>query len=101
MPMKRELSRNHTIAALQCSGPQGPMQVHLIVSEKTHRGKSKVTYILQSLKLNADLDEKDCAAKCCFVSEDHERSSQRTAEVRLTGKGNKGGGWTEMSFSAA
>lgn len=76
--------------------------MYLIVSEKTHRGKSEVTYLLQSLKLNADLDEKDCVAKCCFVSEDRERSSQRLVEVKLTGKGNKGPeGASVPVFSAA
>ncbi|XP_060115528.1 uncharacterized protein C17orf78 homolog [Heteronotia binoei] len=86
MPIKRELSRNHTIVALRCSGAQGPMKVHLLVSEKMHRGKAKGTYLLQSLTLNADPEEEDCAAKCCFVSEDHKRNSQRPAEIRLTGK---------------
>ncbi|XP_077167999.1 uncharacterized protein C17orf78 homolog [Paroedura picta] len=86
IPVKRERSKNHTIAVLQCSGTQGPMQVYLIVSEKTHGGRPKAAYLLQSLKLNTDLDVKECPAKCCFGSEDHERSSQRPAEVKLTGK---------------
>ncbi|XP_028563474.2 uncharacterized protein C17orf78 homolog isoform X1 [Podarcis muralis] len=83
---REALSRNHTVAALQCSGPQGTMQVHFIVSEKMYRGKLKAMDLFYGLKQITDPDERGCAAKCCLISADHRKSLQRQAEASIMGK---------------
>ncbi|XP_066492568.1 uncharacterized protein C17orf78 homolog [Tiliqua scincoides] len=82
--MQQQQTRNQTLAVLQCSAVQSLVQVNIIVSE-VYRGKSKITYLLQNLKLITDQD-KDCATKCCLVSGESERNFQNQTEVSLTGK---------------
>ncbi|KAH1179084.1 hypothetical protein KIL84_000415 [Mauremys mutica] len=57
---KGELSRNHTVATLQCSGLHSSIQVNLLYSEKMYNvftNKTNVKYTLQSLKVITDPDE--------------------------------------------
>ncbi|XP_044849708.1 uncharacterized protein C17orf78 homolog isoform X2 [Mauremys mutica] len=84
---KGELSRNHTVATLQCSGLHSSIQVNLLYSEKMYNvftNKTNVKYTLQSLKVITDPDESVSTAHRCLLLTDHKQSFQ--TEFNLTGK---------------
>ncbi|XP_039363880.1 uncharacterized protein C17orf78 homolog isoform X3 [Mauremys reevesii] len=84
---KGELSRNHTVATLQCSGLHSSIQVNLLYSEKMYSvftNKTNVKYTLQSLKVITDPDESVSTAHRCLLLRDHKQSFQ--TEFNLTGK---------------
>uniref|UniRef100_A0A8C0HDW5 Uncharacterized protein n=1 Tax=Chelonoidis abingdonii TaxID=106734 RepID=A0A8C0HDW5_CHEAB len=74
---KGELSRNHTVTTLQCSGLHSSIQVNLLYSERMYSvftNKTNVKYTLQSLKVITDPDESVSTAHryyqwgtCCLL----------------------------------
>ncbi|XP_032635246.1 uncharacterized protein C17orf78 homolog [Chelonoidis abingdonii] len=84
---KGELSRNHTVTTLQCSGLHSSIQVNLLYSERMYSvftNKTNVKYTLQSLKVITDPDESVSTAHRCLLLTDHKQSFQ--TEFNLTGK---------------
>ncbi|KAG6937775.1 chromosome 17 orf 78 [Chelydra serpentina] len=82
-----ELSRNHTVATLQCSGLHSPIQVNLLYSEKMYSvftSEPNVKYTLQRLKVITEPDESVSTAHSCLLLTDHKQSFQ--TEFNLTGK---------------
>ncbi|XP_074870224.1 uncharacterized protein C17orf78 homolog [Carettochelys insculpta] len=84
---KGKLSRNHTVATWQCSGPHSPIQVNLLYSEKMFEKtlyKPNVKYTLQSLKLITYPAERVSTAHSCLLLRDYKQRFQ--TEFNLTGK---------------